>query len=57
MGWLLQRIFGAYEAANTFAAMRLELTAMTSCHAELVVLLRDSVNEGNRSRYVNDDLA
>jgi hypothetical protein len=40
-GWLLQRIFGVYEAADAFSAMRLELAAMVSCHAELVILLRN----------------
>ena len=55
-GWLLQRILGIYEAADTFAAMRLELAAMTSCHAELVVLLRDPVNDWNRSRYISGEL-
>lgn len=55
-GWLLERIFGVYGAADTFAAMRLELAAMTSCHAQLVVLLREPVNEYNRTRYVSGEL-
>src|SRR5262249_43656769 len=38
------------------AAMRLELAAMTSCHAELVVLLRNPVNDWSRSRYVSGEL-
>jgi hypothetical protein len=58
-GWLLQRIFGVYEAADTFSAMRLELAAMASCHAEKVILLRDPVdpvNDCNRTRYVSGEL-
>jgi hypothetical protein len=55
-GWLLQRVFGVYDALDSFAAMRLELAAMTSCHAELVVLLKNPVNEWNRSRYVSGEL-
>ena len=55
-GWLLERIFGALNAPDSFAAMRLELAAMTSCHAQLVVLLRDTVNEWNRTRYVSGEL-
>ena len=55
-GWLLQRVFGVYEAANPFAQMRLELAATTLCHAELVILLKDSVNEYNRTRYVSGEL-
>src|SRR5882724_3438115 len=55
-GWLLQRVFGVYQAADTFTAMRLELAAMTSCHAELVVLLKNPVNEYNRTRYVSGEL-
>jgi hypothetical protein len=39
-GWLLQRIFGVYGSADSFAAMRQEIAAMASCHAELLVLLK-----------------
>jgi hypothetical protein len=36
--------------------MRLELAAMVSCHAEQVILLRNPVNDDNRSRYVSGEL-
>jgi len=55
-GWLLERVFGALNSPDPFAAMRLELAAMVDCHAELVILLRDPVNEWNRTRYVSGDL-
>lgn len=55
-GWLLERIFGVYQAADPFAAMRLELAAMTSGHAQLVILIRDPVNDYNRTRYVSGEL-
>ena len=55
-GWLLQRVFGVYEAVDPFAQMRLELAAMTSCHAQLVVLLKDPVNDWNCTRYVSGEL-
>jgi hypothetical protein len=55
-GWLLQRVFGVYEAADAFSAMRLELAAMVSCHAQLVILLRNPVNDWSRSRYISGEL-
>lgn len=55
-GWLLERIFGVLNSPDSFAAMRLELAAMVDCHAELVILLRDPVNEWNRTRYVSGEL-
>jgi hypothetical protein len=55
-GWLLQRIFGVVNAVDPFSAMRLELAAMVSCHAELVILLKTPVNDWNRSRYVSGEL-
>jgi hypothetical protein len=55
-GWLLQRIFGVYEAADAFSAMRLELAAMVSCHAQLVILLRNPVNDWSQSRYISGEV-
>jgi hypothetical protein len=57
-GWLLQRIFGVYQSANPFAAMRLELAAMALCHAELVILLKNDVKRDDhlRSRYISGEL-
>jgi hypothetical protein len=56
-GWLLQRIFGVYESANPFAAMRSELAGMVICHAELMVLLKNpATDDYMRSRYVSGEL-
>jgi hypothetical protein len=55
-GWLSYRIFGVYQSADPFAAMRLELAAMVACHAELVVLLKTSVNDQIQSRYISGEL-
>lgn len=55
VGWLLERVFGVYRAADPFSAMRLELAAMTSCHAEMVILLRSPVNTSD-TRYVSGEL-
>jgi hypothetical protein len=56
LGWLLDRISGIFAAENQFAQMRLELAAMTYVHAQLVVLLKDPVNDYNRSRYISGKL-
>jgi hypothetical protein len=50
-GWLLERIFGVYNSPDSFAAMRLELAAMVSCHAELLVLLKGPISDWMQSRY------
>ena len=55
-GWLLQRIFGVLNAPDSFAAMRLELAAMTSCHAELLVLLKGPISDWMRSHYFSAKL-
>src|SRR5262249_2403215 len=46
--WLLQRIFGVYQSANPFAAMRMELAAMVLCHSELLVLLKNDVKRESK---------
>lgn len=55
-GWLLRRILGVLNSPDTFAAMRLELAAMTSCHAELLVLIKGPISDWMKSRYFSVQL-
>jgi hypothetical protein len=55
-GWLLERILGVLNSSDSFAAMRLELAAMTSCHAQLLVLLRGPISDWMKSRYFSVQL-
>lgn len=54
-GWLLERILGVSNSPEPFDAMRLELAAMVSCHAQLLVLLKDP-SDWMRSRYISAKL-
>jgi hypothetical protein len=43
-------------SADQFAAMRLELAAMTYCHTQLLVLLKGPISDWMRSRYFSVEL-
>lgn len=53
-GWLVERIFTVYQAADPFAATRLELAAMVYAHAELTVLNQEPLTQP--SRFVSGEL-